>query len=75
MRTQMPQHLLPTLSVGELFCRMSCDAGEKLQPGIRLVEVSCSILCSNPNMPRSIRARVGATSDPIPKGKHIEEPK
>ncbi|CAK0783404.1 hypothetical protein CVIRNUC_006603 [Coccomyxa viridis] len=36
---------------------------------------NANLVSSNPNMPRSIRARVGATSDPIPKGKHIEEPK
>jgi len=36
---------------------------------------AANLVNSNPNMPRSIRARVGATSDPIPKGKHIEEPK
>ncbi|CAL5220678.1 g2726 [Coccomyxa viridis] len=36
---------------------------------------AANLVSSNPNMPRSIRARVGATSDPIPKGKHLEEPK
>ncbi|KAK9839680.1 hypothetical protein WJX81_005790 [Elliptochloris bilobata] len=31
---------------------------------------------SNPNLPRALRARVGATSDPVPAGKHIDaEPK
>ena len=29
-------------------------------------------LCSNPNLPRSIRARTGATTDPIPKGKKLD---
>ena len=52
--------------------------GTGLTPGITMSRMRPSLRsldCSNPNMPRSIRARVGATSDPIPKGKHIEEPK
>ena len=31
-----------------------------------------NLIHSNPNMPRSIRARTGATTDPIPHGKKLD---
>lgn len=77
MRTQLPQHPMPISSVGErltLFMRVSSMTSLEI-PTVFLLCDMIYYFCSNPNMPRSIRARVGATSDPIPKGKHIEEPK
>ena len=42
-----------------------------LLPGLRCEQVMI-LVCSNPNLPRALRARVGATTDPVPKGKHID---
>ena len=49
----------------------SCPCASLVQ-----LDQHCSLtplrICSNPNMPRSIRARTGATTDPIPHGKKLD---